>query len=324
MNNNTLLSTTLPSLDATKYSFAATANITTTNSTHICALSPQARALSSILTSFVGTSLTGLSSGSKVAFQVGWVCWFASLRNALVSIYQIYSVCRLELPEGGEHFFKFADHLWPHDFRDWNDDFFRGRADREVSFLGWIGWIYTTLYSPTIQVMWLLENWNRASTGLKIARAIGVSVAALPSTFDTRARYGEALGKRCGRPAAWMFGVLTAASTVTLTGVSLIELGLAVKGLGKFAWVAVIYIFFLLIWTWFSFEAASPHDEAKHLGGWANRLGGLGMGVFSGAFVAAPAFGVMMVAQDHPGLGLSAYLKCEGAAWWQKMVAVLP
>ena len=229
MNDTTLLNTTLSSLEATRHSFAATANITTMNATSICTLSPHARALSSILTSFVGTSLTGPSSGSKVAFQVGWVCWFASLRNALVGIYQVYSVCRLEFPEGGEHFFKFADHVWPHDFRDWNDEFFRGRADTEVSFLGWVGWIYTTLYSPTIQVMWLLENWNKASTGLKIARAIGVSIAALPSTFDTRARYGEALGRLCGRPAAWTFGMLTAASTVTLTGVSLVELGLAVK-----------------------------------------------------------------------------------------------
>ena len=324
MNNITLLNTTLSSLDAAKHSLAATANITTMNSTSACTLSPHARALSSILTSFVGTSLTGLSSGSKVAFEVGWVCWFASLRNAFVGLYQVRSVLRLELPEGGEHFFKFADHFWPHDFRDWNDDFFRGRADTEVSFLGWVGWIYTTLYSPAIQVMWLLENWTKASTGLKIARAIGVSVAALPSTFDTRARYGEALGKRCGQPAAWIFGMLTAASTITLTGVSVTELGLAAKEMGKLAGVSAIYVVFLLLWTWFSFESASPHDEAKHLGGWANRLGGLGMGVFAGAFVATPAFGVMMVAQDHPGLGLSAYVQCEGAAWWQKMVAVLP
>ena len=58
----------------------------------------------------------------------------------------------------------------------------------------------------------------------------------------------------------------------------------------------------------------SPHDEAKHLSGWAGRLGGLGAGAFVGFFVAAPAFGVMETAQDHPGLGLSAYLQCEGAA----------
>jgi hypothetical protein len=69
---------------------------------------------------------------------------------------------------------------------------------------------------------------------------------------------------------------------------------------------------------------ASPHDEAKDLRGWGGILGGAAMGAFAGCFVAAPAFGVMMAAQDHPGVGLSAYLRCEGATWWQKMVAILP
>jgi hypothetical protein len=172
--------------------------------------------------------------------------------------------------------------------------------------------------------MWLLENWNKASTGLKVARAIGVSVAALPSTFDTRARYGEALGRVYGWPAGWVFGVLTAVSTVTLTGVSVVELGLAAKDMGKSSWMAAIYVVLLLLWTWESFANASPHDEAKYLSGWVGRLGGLGAGAFAGLFVAAPAFGVMMAEQNHPGLGLSAYMKCEGVPWWQKMVAVLP
>jgi hypothetical protein len=179
MNNTTLANITLLDLDATKHAFAATANITTLNSTTTCALSPHARALSSVLTGFVGTIFTGLTSGSDVAFMVGWVCWFASLRNVLVSVYQVHSVFRLELPEGGEHFFKFLDHFYHHDLRGWNNDFFRGAVDEQVSFLGWMGWMYTTLYSPTIQVMWLLENWGKTSTGLKIARAIGVGVVYL-------------------------------------------------------------------------------------------------------------------------------------------------
>jgi hypothetical protein len=324
MNNVTLLNTTLSSLDATKHFSELTTNVSAMNATSICTLSPHARALSSILTGFVGTSLTGLSSGSNIAIRVGYECWFASLRNALVGVYQVYSVARLELPEGGEHFFEFLDRFCHHNFRISNREFFRGSMDREVSFLGWIGWSYTTLYSPAIQVMWLLENWNKASTGLKPARAIGVSVTALPSTFDTRARYGEALGRFCGRPAAWVFGALTAASTVTLTGVSDIELGLAAKESGKSVWVPAIYVFLLLVWTWGGLVDTSPRDEAKHFSGWAGRLGGLAMGALTELYVAAPAFYVMMAAQDHPGSGLSAYLQCEGIAWWQKMVAVLP
>ncbi|GAM38647.1 hypothetical protein TCE0_033f09538 [Talaromyces pinophilus] len=303
------------------------ANITTFNSTATCALSPRARVLSSVLTGFVGTIFTGLSSGPLVAFMIGWICWFASLRNVLVGIYQVYSVFRLELPEGGEHFFRFLDHFTRHDLRRWSDDFFRGAVVEKVSFLGWMGWMYTTLYSPIIQVLWLLENWGKASTGLKIARAIGVGVAALPSTLDTRARYGEALGRLCGWPAAWLFGALTAASTITLACVSVIELGLAAHELVKSAWVAIFYVIayvvFTLVWTYGSLVFASPHDEAKDVG-IKSILGGVAVGAFSGFFVAAPALGVMLVAPDQPGVGLSAYLRCEGATWWQKMVAILP
>lgn len=319
MNITTLANITL--LDTLE----ATTNITTLNSTTTCALSPHARALSSVLTGFVSTIFTGLSSGYHVAFMVGWVCWLAAPRNVLVSIYQVYSASRLELPEGGEHFFAFLDHFYHgHDLRRWSDSFFRGATVEQVHFLGWIGWLYTTLYSPTIQVMWLCENWGKASTGLKFARAIGVGVAALPSTFDTRARYGRELGRVCGQPAAWLFGALTATSTVILASVSVIELCLAAHGMGKRAWIAAIYVLFSLVWTYGSLVFASPHDEAKDLRGVGGILAGAAMGAFAGCFVAGPAFGVMMAAKDHPGVGLGAYLRCEGATWWQKMVAILP
>jgi hypothetical protein len=317
MNNTTLANITLPVMDVAKHALTANANFTTLNSTTTCALSPRARALSSVLTSFVGILFTGISSGFHVAFLVGWVCWFASLRNVLVGVYQVYSVFRLQLPEGGEHFFKFLDHFIYHDLRRWNDNFFRGAVVEQVSFLGWMGWLYTTLYSPIIQVVWLLENWDKASIGLKVVRALGVGVAALPSTFDTRARYGKALSRLCGWPAAWLFAALTAASTI-------IELGLAAKDMGKSAWVAALYVVFTLLWTYVSLAFASPHDEQKDLGGWRRILGGAAIGAFAGCIVATPAYGVLRAAQDHPGMGLSSYLRCEGAAWWQKLVAILP
>jgi hypothetical protein len=127
---------------------------------------------------------------------------------------------------------------------------------RWVSSGGWRGYFTTMMYSPVIQVMWLVENWHQASAGLKWARAIGVGVAALPSGFDTRARYGRALGRVCGwAPAGLVFGVLTAASTVALGGVAVVELGLAAKqaGGGK-AWLAAGYVFCTLVWTCFSFQ----------------------------------------------------------------------
>jgi len=329
------MNTTLPVLDsATKHVVAAAVNLTSTAlnaTTPICTLSPHARALSSVLTGFTSTILTGLSSGSHIVFMVAWVCWFGSLRNVLIAFYQAYSVCRFEVPEGGEHFFAFMDWLVrSHDLRVWSSDFFRGAVDGDVSLLGWVGWAFTTLYSPVIQVLWLVENWHHASTGLKLARAIGVGVAALPSGFDTRARYGRALGRlfgrgRCARAAEWLFGALTAASTITLTGVSVVELGLAAKqaGSGK-AWLAVVYVFFTAFWMYLSLSFVSPHDEAKDNGGLKKRLAGLGMGIFGGVFVAWPALVIMQTAERQPGLGLGEYLRCEGVAWWQKMVAILP
>ncbi|RDW58758.1 hypothetical protein BP6252_13234 [Coleophoma cylindrospora] len=327
MNNSTLANTTLLDLDATKHAFADMVNITTLNSTTTCALSPHARAVSSVLTGFVGTILTGLSSGSHVVSMVSWICWFPSLRIVIVSFYQVYSVFRLDLPEGGEHFFKFLDQFYHHDLRGWHNEFFRGAVVAQVSFLGWMGWIYTTLYSPTIQVMWLQENWGEASTGLKFARAIGVGVAALPSTFDTRARYGQALGRIGGWPAAWLFAALTAASTTTLAGVLVIELGLVASELAESAQgdvIFVLYVVYTLFWTYHSLVFASPHDEAKDVSGGVRILAGAVTGAFQGLLVAAPAFGVMMSAPDHPGVGLSAYLRCEGTTWWQKLVAILP
>lgn len=185
-------------MDIAEHALAITANITALNSTTTCTLSPHARALSSVLTGFIGTIITGTSSGAKAAFMIGWVCYFASFRNLLVGLYQVHSVLRLEPIEGGEHFFNFLDRLIRHGLRCSNERFFWGNVAKQVSFSGWIGWIYTTLYSPVIQVLWLVENWSEASPSLKFARAIGVGVAALPSTFDTRARYGRALGERYG------------------------------------------------------------------------------------------------------------------------------
>ena len=157
------------------------------------------------------------------------------------------------------------------------------------------------------------------------ARAIGVGAAALPSTFDTRARYGRALGRVCGwQPAELVFGILTAASTLTLSVVSFIELGHAARQAGKLGLSAVLHVVFTLAWTFFGLETASPRDGGKDMGKWRSVLGGVGMGAFGGVFVAAPAFVIMLTAARQPGMGLSDYLRCESVAWWQKMVAVLP
>lgn len=106
--------------------------------------------------------------------------------------------------------------------------------------------------------------------------------------------------------------------------VALVELSLVAKGMGKWAWLAVPYVLATLMWKWGSLSFASPHDEEKDLGGWEGIQAGAAVGAFAGFFVAIPAFAVMNLAGDHPGVGLNAYMRCEGVEWWQKMVAILP
>jgi hypothetical protein len=329
------MNTTLPGPEAAKHALTAAVNLTATtlnSTTPFCTLSPKARALSTVLTSFVGTVITGLSSGANVAFLVAWVSWFACLRNLLIAFYQLYSICHLQLPEGDEHFCAFMDwFIVSHDLRHSLSYSRLIRTESHVTVLGWAAWCYTTLYAPVIQVTWLVENWHQASPGLKWARAIGVGVSALPAGIDSRARYGRALGRLCGgggqraKAAEMLFGILSTASTTTLSVVAALELGRAAKQADNgMAWLAIGYVFFTVIWAHYSLRFAAPHDGAKDMSKWMSLLGGVGLGAFGGVFVALPAFVMMLNAEEQPGVGLGEYLRCEGVAWWQKMVAVLP
>ncbi|KAK4169608.1 hypothetical protein QBC43DRAFT_351641, partial [Cladorrhinum sp. PSN259] len=60
-----------------------------------CILSPRATYLSTILTAFISSIISGVSSGMFVPFYTAWICWFASLRIVLVAIWQLYEACRL-------------------------------------------------------------------------------------------------------------------------------------------------------------------------------------------------------------------------------------
>jgi hypothetical protein len=144
----TMNTTSLPVLDSnTKHVVAAAMNLTTTAlnlTTPICTLSPHARALSSVLTGFVSTVLTGISSGFQVAFQVAWVCWFAALRKPPHSLSTKPTACAAsKCPRAASHFFTFMDRLVRrHDLRDWSSDSFRGDVDEEVGLLGWMAWMF--------------------------------------------------------------------------------------------------------------------------------------------------------------------------------------
>lgn len=85
-----------------------------------------------------------------------------------------------------------------------------------------------------------------------------------------------------------------------------------------------------MIWAAASFQIGPVQDGGiKGLGLVADVL----MGAFAGVFLAAPAFAVMMTAEQStltsggfstPETGQDSYLSCESVAGWQKFVAIFP
>lgn len=56
-----------------------------------------------------------------------------------------------------------------------------------------------------MRALWLVESWRKSSAGLRVARVVAVSVAAIPTTMDTKAWYDEALGEKFGFAYAIVF-----------------------------------------------------------------------------------------------------------------------
>ena len=293
---------------------------------HTCTLSPQAHAFSTVLSAIVGSIINGLSNGYFAAFFTAWLCWLGTLRLLIVGSYEASCALQSKPIYGGDDFFNFirAGHGFG-GIRAFNEPFFReGAASNPPTVLGWIGWIFSCCYAPLIQVLWLVENWHKSFPGLKVARAVALSVAAIPTTMDTKARYGEALGEKFGSAYAIAFAFATAGSTLLLALVAIIELCLAVKQDSIPPGLIVMYVLGTMFWTYCSFTFASPHDEGTRMNSLWMVLGGLGMGVFGSLFAAGPALGIVANAPDELGVGLSEYLKCQEIAWWQKSVAILP
>ena len=291
-----------------------------------CALSPNSQALSTVLTAFVGSIITGISSGYVTAFFVAWTSWFAITRIFVVAIWELCEAILLQPLEGGEQFFDFWKPLRIFKgARAFDDPFFRGGAEKtSTTFLGWIGWIYSTMYAPTIEILWLVENWQHAPGSLKLVRALGIAVAALPLTVDTRSRYGDTLGKLLGAWARCLFNLMTATSCMTLGIVSAILMCLAIQQLHIRWYIIMVYLIFALVWMWGGMNFAVPHDETRSANTVRKILAGLAMGCFGGCFLAAPAFVLFMNAPSSPGVGLAEYVKCDSIATWKKLVALSP
>ena len=318
-------------------------------------LSPQGRAFSTILTAFIGSIINGLTSGYLVAFITGWISWFATLRilsGALISLYQSFSSKYAQIPTAPP-----TDEAIALEERGLIQDPSSGDANtgasglifgskkslqamnkrlkREVTVLGWIGWVYTAIYSPIIQVLWFVDNVSAASGPLKLVRGLGISITALGLTIDTKKRYALKLQdvNYIGGPACVAFKLINAGSAFAM---GCMCAALLVKGAldMKLKWYFIaIYCVFCVIWTAASLRIVPVQDGGiKGLGIIRDVL----MGAFAGVFLAAPAFIVMRDAEfpsltDHgfstPASGqasLNSYLSCESVAVWRKMAAVLP
>lgn len=159
---------------------------------------------------------------------------------------------------------------------DYNDSFFSrgmGRVDKfedgQVTVLGWLGWLWSTCYAPTTQILWLVKNWCHPSGGLMIARGIGVAVSALSLTMDVKGRYGEALAELLGSWAHLAVSFFSTCSLLVLGVLSATELilGIIRGAVGTSYWAMVIYVLVLLFWTYGGFNFVSPTDKALRQGG---------------------------------------------------------
>lgn len=330
-----------------------------------CELSPQARAFSTMLTAFVGSIVNGATSGGVVAFVTGWISWLAVVRvlsGALIGFYKSFTsdYARLEQASTSQP----ADGIVMEErglIPDTSQGVTNGVSQngkttglstllrfqsnmaertnslltREITILGWVGWLYTAVYSPIVQALWLAENWQAASGSLKIVRALGISISALSLTFDIKKRYASRLRdtKYLGSPACVAFKIVNAGSAF---GMGIMCAALLIKGAidAGLAWyIIIIYCVFSIIWAAASFKICPVQDGG--IKGWG-LVPDILMGAFAGIFLAAPAFAVMTTA-EQPNLtsggfstpesgqtSLRDYLSCDSVAVWQKFVAIFP
>lgn len=172
------------------------------------------------------------------------------------------------------------------------------RAD-PPSILCWIGWVYGALYFPIVQIHFLASNWGNNSPysgSIKLVRAIGVGITALPLTMDTKARYAAMLQSKQDkwygdRLSNRRFTWIHALSTLTLGIIEAILLVLAYAQIGPPVFFVPIYIVFSTIWMLGSFVFISPMDGGSVPNTLLLFVAGLAMGIFGGAFTSAAAFG---------------------------------
>ena len=208
-----------------------------------------------------------------------------------------------------------------------------GKVEQTVTFFGWLGWIWSAIYTPLSQTIWFSVHITSADGIHQFVRALAIGVSALGLTFDYKQRYAAALGRRRGAWAFVAFNVWNSAACLLLGVEALVLLIHGAMNIDNLPVpLVVVYPIFSIIWAAASWRFLPPIDGARP----SNIIAGILMGAFAGLFVAAPAFSIWqdakfaekvadMMGESAPeGLSLGDFLACESASVWAKFAAVMP
>ncbi|KAH6613030.1 hypothetical protein C7974DRAFT_75075 [Boeremia exigua] len=342
--------------------------------TTVCKLSPSASAFNTMLTAFVGSLINGLSSGPILAFLIGWISWLPVIRILGVGAYQLRLAIRAGTSMSalgiGKDQATNAECLQMEssvtgaaaDNQPQNMESQRpthdaaqnscvalstfiaaiearkrrvlASMDQSVTFLGWLGWVWSALYTPISQTIWVCVRLNTPTPALTMfVHGLSIGVSALGLTFDTKIRYGVALGRKWGPWAFYAFNLWNAGVCLLLgTEVLVLLIYSVVTASNLPIPLVVMYPLLSIMWAVGSLAILPPVN-----GGTSGKIVfGLLMGAFSGVVVAAPSFvlwqhqkvdknfGVFIQDDAEVGLGLGDFLACEGVSVWAKFAAIMP
>jgi hypothetical protein len=110
---------------------------------------------------------------------------------------------------------------------------------------------------------------------------------------------------------------------MTLGLISVIELIQGAIDAEINVFVCILYCLAMIAWTFAGFAFSTPQDKAYGYEGVPLLLAGLLMGAFGGLFTAAPAFSMMMEAENTPGVGISDCLICTEISIRKKVMSII-
>lgn len=319
------------------------ASFSAANST--CVLSEQGRAFSNILTPLVSITWVGLTSGTFVAAISGLLSCFSVLRLLLSAVINLaYTPQRgpSKIPSSKFHNRSTRSHTSNPSYDQLPlsplprpkivartvdaIDRLHAACDLEaITTFGTLGWLYTAVYSPVKDVLWVVENFREASGPVLLVRALGLSAAGIALTVDVKWRYASRLQhiRYLGVILGPLFVLVNFASTLIL---GVLCAMLLINGLIAWpvSWLLIaLYCVLLVLATMLSFIYCPVQEGDIPNSG---RLFGTVVGAFVGLVVALPAIGVYATAPAAGSgeVSLQQYISCDSVATWRKFVAIFP